>query len=72
MLGVSVSKFHELVSVVENKDPYGLHVRLEQTPTASKFHQTHNITLESKPISLTMTLAGSRGPSYSLEALGLR
>ena len=33
MLGISVSKFHELVPVVENKDPYRLHACLEQTPS---------------------------------------
>ena len=31
MLGSSVSKFHELVPVVENKDPHRLHSHLEQT-----------------------------------------
>ena len=28
-------KFHELVPVVENKDPHRLHARLEQTPSES-------------------------------------
>ena len=47
MLGTSVSKLHEFVPVVENKDPHWLHARLEQTPseTPSIFHQTHNSTL---------------------------
>ena len=35
MLGISVSKFHEFVPVVENKDPHRLYARLEQTPSES-------------------------------------
>ena len=35
MLGISISKFHELVPVVENKDPHRLLARLEQTPSES-------------------------------------
>ena len=35
MLGIFVSKFHEFIPVVENKDPHRLHVRLEQTPSES-------------------------------------
>ena len=35
MLGISVSKFHELVPVVENKDSHPLHTRLKQTPSES-------------------------------------
>ena len=34
-LGISISKFHELVPVVENKHPHRLHARLEQTPSES-------------------------------------
>ena len=33
MLGISVSKFHELFPVVENVDPHRLHARLEQIPS---------------------------------------
>ena len=40
MLGITVSKFHELVPVVENKDPHRLHARLEQTPSESRFQNS--------------------------------
>ena len=44
-----ISKFHELIPVVENKDLYRLHVHLEQTPSRSCFKNftRHNITLGS-------------------------
>ena len=35
MLDISVSKFHEVVPLVENKVPHRLHARLEQTPSES-------------------------------------
>ena len=35
MLDISVSKFHELVPVVEYKDPHHLHAHLEQTVSES-------------------------------------
>ena len=34
-LDISVSKFHDLVPVVQNKDPPRLHALLEQTPSES-------------------------------------
>ena len=48
MLDIFLSKFHELIPIVENKDLHQLHAHLEQTPSKShiqKFHQTHNISL---------------------------
>ena len=46
MLGILVSKFHQLVPVVENKDPHRLHARLEQTPSGSHLqNSTRHITL---------------------------
>ena len=37
MMGISVSKFHEPVPVVENKDPQRLHGHLKQTLSESHF-----------------------------------
>ena len=45
LLGIPVSKFHELVPVVENKDPHRLHPRLEQTPSESHFKNSTRHTL---------------------------
>ena len=47
MLCICVTKFHELVPVVENKDPHQLHACLEQTPNESHLQNStrHNITL---------------------------
>ena len=43
---ISVSKFHELVPVVENKDPNRLHAHLEQTPSESHLqNSTRHTTL---------------------------
>ena len=68
MLGMYVSKFHEFVRLVENKDPHRLHARLEQTPSEL---QRQNY-FGAEPIFLTMTLAGWRGASQCFEASGLR
>ena len=43
--GISVSKFHELVPVVENKDPHRLHACLEQTPSESHLRNSIRHTL---------------------------
>ena len=48
MLGISVSKFHELLQVVVDKDPHPLHALLKETPL--KFYQAHNITFGAEPI----------------------
>ena len=46
MLGVSVSKFHELVPVVENGDQHRIHTRLEQTLSDSHLqNSTRHTTL---------------------------
>ena len=45
MLGISVSKFHELFPVVENEDPHRLHARLGQTPSESHLKNSTRHTL---------------------------
>ena len=45
MLGISVSKFHELVPLVENKDSCQLHARLEQTSSKSHLQNSTRHTL---------------------------
>ena len=46
MLGISVSKFHKLIPVVENKDLHRLLARLEQTPSESHIqNSTRHTTL---------------------------
>ena len=48
ILGVSVSKLHELIPVNESKELHRLHTRLEQSLSEShlKNYTRHNITLE--------------------------
>ena len=45
MLGISVSKFHEFVPVVENKDPHRLNAHLKQTPSESHLQNSTTYTL---------------------------
>ena len=45
MLGNFVSKFHELVLVVDNKDPHRLNAHLEQTTNESYFQNITRHTL---------------------------
>ena len=60
MLGISVSKIHEIVTVVENYDPQLLRARLEQTPSESHLQNStrHTTLLWGRTDSLRMTSAG--------------
>ena len=65
MLGITISKFNELVPVNVNKDQHRLHARLEQTPSKSLLQNSNTYTnFGAEPIFITMTLAGWRGPSH--------
>ena len=70
MLGISVSNFHELVPVVENKDPHTLHARLEQTPSEShlQISTKHTILLWARTDVFNDDFGRLMGSNHSFEA----
>ena len=62
---MSLSKFHELVPVVDNKDPHRLHARLEQSPSESHLQN-------SEPLFFNVDFGRLPEPSHSFETSGLR